>query len=167
MQGEYLGERELYNIYRVIKGFFRDKLLSIILFGSTVYRGYGRDIDLIVIVDEELDLHRRFDIEYKLRIELRRRNILGDVDIHVIDKDSFIENLVPGTFLSGLALGYRILYDRIGVEKYILELLKRLSREKYVLHNKYGSWDLSFYAKRLLERKKSSSGRGSDSSNDA
>jgi len=77
-----------------------------------------------------------------------------NVDPHVMDLEMFRENLVPGSFLSGLALGYEIVYDRIGVEKLILEFLEKLAKTKYVLHNEYGSWELSRHAYILLKRKR-------------
>gem|GEM_PF-5943920 len=49
---------------------------------------------------------------------------------------------------------YVVIFDAIGVEKYILEFLNRLSREKYILHNKYGSWNLAFFAKVTLARRR-------------
>jgi len=146
-------ERVLSKIVVFLERFFGDKLLSIILFGSTVYMGFGRDIDLIVVVDEEIDLYSKFDTEYRLRSRLCLDYRLCGVDIHVMDIDLFKENLKPSTFLSGLALGYKILYDRIGIEKQILDFMEKLVKEKYIIHNKYGSWNISFYAERILKRK--------------
>ena len=125
----YLKEKVLSRIILFLENVFGDKLLSIILFGSTVYMGVGRDIDLIVIVDDRLGLYDKFDIEYRLRSRLCLDYRICGVDIHVMDMDIFRENLQPGTFLSGLALGYRILYDRIGIEKEIHGYLKVLVKE--------------------------------------
>ncbi len=129
---------------------------SIIVFGSTIYMGRGRDIDLIVIIDKLKGLAEKQELEYTLMIELMKKHKDLIFDVHVMDIELFRENLVPGTFLSGLALGYTILYDEINIEKQILDFLNKLSREKYILHNKYGSWDLSKHARIMLRLKSKS-----------
>jgi len=150
-----LGGRELYErIRETIVESLGDRVKAIILFGSTVYLGRGRDIDLVVVVDKLNSISDKMRLEYSLSRRLCREQGICETDIHILDLDGLIENLQPGSFLSGLALGYEILYDMIGVEKYIIDFLERLSREKYVLHNRYGTWDLGFYARVLLRRKR-------------
>ncbi len=147
-------ERVLSRILGFLRKYFGDKLLSVILFGSTVYMGYGRDIDLVVVIRDELDIRSKLDTEYRLRNRLCLDYRICGVDIHVMDMELFKENLQPGTFLSGLALGYEVLYDRIGIEEHIIGFLEKLAREeKYIIHNRYGSWDIPFHAQRLLKRK--------------
>lgn len=155
MQKDILGRKEFYNrIVEVIRQVLGESVLSIILFGSVVYLGRGEDVDLIVVIDRELDIKEKLRLEYEVSQALfwTFRDVVFDV--HIMDMSNFEENLVPGTFLSGLALGYEILFDRVNIEEKVLKFLEELSRERYVLHNKYGSWDLSHYARVLLETKK-------------
>ncbi len=143
-----LSLRELYEtIILRIKELLDQDLVGVIIFGSTVYLGRGRDIDLIVVVKKERDPRESLSLEYKLRRILEEEFKGLAFDVHVFSFKEFKENLKPGTFLSGLALGYEILHGEPLLEPLILEFLKELSREKYILHNKYGSWNLSHYAK--------------------
>ncbi|MCD6278510.1 MAG: hypothetical protein J7J11_02395 [Desulfurococcales archaeon] len=121
-------------------------LVGIIVYGSTLYLGVGRDLDLIVIVSEEQDLRSRFNLEIALRKSLETL-IKGSVaDVHILSISEFRDNLRLGSPLSGLALGYEILYGGSVLEPLILNFLKELARDKYVLHNEYGTWNLSHYA---------------------
>ena len=143
--------REFYEaLLSTIKRVAGEKLKGVIVFGSTVYMGRGRDVDIIVVVEGEPDAGEGLRLGQAISRELAR-TLRGLVfDVHVMGVREFVENLVPGSFLSGLALGYEVLYDRAGLENRILEFLERLSRERYVLHNRYGSWDLGFHAALLL-----------------
>ncbi|MCD6380900.1 MAG: hypothetical protein J7L50_01055 [Candidatus Odinarchaeota archaeon] len=133
---------------------FKDNLLAVIVFGSSVYLKEGKDIDVIVIVDEDLSIKEKLHFEYKISTMFCKKYKVCNLDVHLFSLNDFIENLEVGTFLSGLALGYKIIFDRVGVEMYILNFLKKLSKEDYVLHNEYGSWDLGFYARLTLRNKK-------------
>ncbi|OYT38458.1 MAG: hypothetical protein B6U89_05925 [Desulfurococcales archaeon ex4484_58] len=152
----WLKEKYYNEIVEAIIELLGDKVSAIIVFGSSVYFGSGKDIDLLII----LDLDRDFDIKEKLEIEYRIRSILQrrfrdrEFDIHVFDYKSFIENLIPESFLAGLALGYEILLDKHGIEEKIIEFLEKLSKEKRILVNRYSEWDLSHHAKVLVRLKK-------------
>jgi len=108
----------------------------VVLFGSYVYKyREARDIDIIVVVNELKDL------EEKMRLEVRLTHVLRSalaipVDIIVFDLDSLKENLRPGTVLSGLVLGFRVLYDAVGFTRYFKELVKGLAQDDYVLYKK-------------------------------
>ena len=159
MQRGIYARRELYDkIVHVVMDVLGDSVVGIVLFGSTVYMGQGRDLDLLVVLDREVDVGEKLRLEYELSRRLREATGGLVFDIHVMGLESFVENLVPGGFLSGLALGYEVLVDRGGVEDRILEFLERLARERYVLHNRYGSWDLGFYARITLRMKRRSRG---------
>ncbi len=133
---------------------FRNDVLAVIVFGSFVYMGRGRDIDLVVIVkDYNID-----PIKDSIDLRMYINKCLGYrvfTDIHVLTMDDFRNNLEIGSFLTGLALGYKILYDETGcLEKEIIAFLKKVSRSNYVLVNKYGKWSLRHHAKIMLRRKR-------------
>ncbi|MET1159356.1 MAG: hypothetical protein ABWW65_00175 [Thermoprotei archaeon] len=135
------------------------KILAIIVFGSSIYWGKGRDLDVVVIIENSINYKEKLGIEYEIAKQLQKR-LEKNIDIHVFGYRDFLENLVPGSFLAGLALGYEIIYDRIGIEKYIFEYLERLSKEKYVLVNEYGEWRIDHHARVTLSlRKKRVQGR--------
>ncbi len=54
-------------------------------------------------------------------------------DVIFLTLEDFLDNLKPGTFLSGLALGYKILYDKILIDKYIKKFMEELSKEYYAI----------------------------------
>ena len=122
--------------------------LAIIVFGSFVYRGKGKDIDIIIITKNSYDVKKQIEIRMKLNREFNYKYIF---DIHIFSLEEFIKNLKPGTFLTGLALGYKIIYDRINVEKYLKEFFKEILKENIIFVNKYGTWNLSFHAKLKLK----------------
>lgn len=155
MRRGILERKELYdNIVRVLRESVRYDVLAIIVFGSSIYFGRGKDIDIIVVVSERLSYRDKIELEYKIRSFFLRRGIV--LDVHVLDIFMFKENLRPGTFLCGLALGYEIIYAKDSiVEDKILCFLKKLSEEKYVFHNKYGTWNLTHHARITYKRKTS------------
>ncbi len=148
MLKDILGRRELYDeVKSRIKNVLGSNLVAIVVFGSTIYVGEGEDVDLVVVVNEEIDLKEKLKLEHKVR-QVLQKAVRGKVfDVHIFSLEEFKENLQPGTLLSGLALGYEVIYGEEVVEPLILNFLRKLSNEKYVLHNKYGTWDLSFHAK--------------------
>ena len=148
MQKNTLEKKELYNkITLKTKEILGENLKAIIVFGSTIYLGKGKDIDLIIIIDKEIDVKDKLKLEYKLKQILQKTIPNKIFDVHIFNLKEFKENLKPGTMLSGLALGYETIYGEQVIEPLILEFLQKLSREKYILHNKYGTWNLSFHAK--------------------
>jgi len=140
--GEILRKKLGYDIY------------GIIVFGSYIYMGGGNDIDILVVTSGVFDVKGRVKLEEMLSRELREHYKNVFFDVHIMDLETFKKNLVPGTFLSGLALGYETIYDRGGIEEMILDFLEKLSKDRYILHNKYGSWNLSQMAKITYRRKK-------------
>ncbi|MDJ0268989.1 MAG: hypothetical protein NXY59_00265 [Aigarchaeota archaeon] len=117
---------------------FGGRLLVVAVFGSSVYYDIrSGDIDVLVVVDEELSFEKKLSKETELSIKLLRASGGSRAfDVHVMDVRQFQDNLKPGTFLSGLVLGYRVLYDRIGFKGYVEKLFQRLVDENYVLVNK-------------------------------
>ena len=130
-----------------ITGFLGERVLAVILFGS------GRDIDLLVVVKDRIRIKEKLGIEYRITSILHKKFRDLEFDVHIFDYEAFLENLIPNSFLAGLALGYIVLFDKYGIEEKILEFLKRLSREKRVLINRYGEWNLSHYARITLNLK--------------
>ena len=142
------GVRELRDlIISKVKEVIGESLVGIIVFGSTLYLGVGRDLDLIVVIKEELNLRSRFNLELTLRESLKTLIRDSVADVHILSINEFRNNLKPGSPLSGLALGYEVLYGDSVLEPLILNFLKELSRDKYVIHNEYGTWNLSHYAR--------------------
>ena len=136
-------------ILQEIKCFYEDDLLSIILFGSYVYLGKGKDIDILVIVRKyRLDnvIQEHVELFQKLLKVFNYRII---PDIHIFSIDDFLKNLKVGTFLTGLVLGYKIIYDVFGVEKFIKDFIRRLSSESkdIILVNRHGKFNLVKFAK--------------------
>lgn len=143
-------------INRVLETLLGSRLIAIILFGSSIYMGHGRDVDLLVLVDHVDGLSEKIDLEEEIKILLNRSfNYRILFDVHVLDLDQFNENLNIGSFLSGLSLGYQIIYDKSNIEKEIIEMFKALSNSRYIVVNKYGRWNLSKIAEiklRIKER---------------
>ncbi len=131
---------------------FRNDILAVIVFGSSIYMGRGRDVDLVVIVrDYMID-----SIKDSINLRMYINKYLGYkvfADIHVLSINDFRNNLKIGSFLTGLALGYKILYDETGtLEDEIIAFLERISKTDYVLVNRYGKWRLKYHAQIMLKR---------------
>ena len=128
------GETILSRVRNILSEYDK-RLYSIILFGSRVYNPYrARDIDIIIIIDNLPSINGKINIELMIKKTLSKF-IRKPLDVHIFDLDTFVENLKPGTFLCGLALGYKIIYDEIGIDKYIKRLFKEMSRhEDYILY---------------------------------
>lgn len=154
LQRDILEKRELYHrILSKVREILGDRLRAVIVFGSHVYLGGGNDIDLAVVIDGSLDPKSKLKLEYRVKKALEKAMPGNVFDVHAFNVEDFKENLEPGTALSGLALGYKLLYGEEAIEQLIIGFLEKLSREKYILHNKYGSWNLSFHAKVLYKLK--------------
>lgn len=143
----------LSKVFEVAKRFGK-KVLSILVFGSYVYSPRrSRDIDLLVVVDRLGDIREKISIEIGILRELRRE-IRKPIDIVVLDLDSLRENLAVGTFLSGLVIGYRVIYDSIGIDKMLGELFKELAGDNYI-YTKKRRWNLSAIARTRTSRETS------------
>ncbi len=155
MQKDILKIKESYEeIRKMIENLLGKHVLGIVLFGSTIYMGEGRDIDIVIIVEKELNEKEKLELEAELSRRLFRS--MSDIvfDVHIMSLRDFEDNLVPGSFLSGLALGYEVLLDRVGIEDRIVKFLENLSNTRYVLYNEYGEWNLSHHARVTLHRRK-------------
>ncbi len=138
---------------------YRSDTLAVIVFGSSVYRGRGSDIDLVVVVEDYLEDPLRDSISLRLFVN-KQLGYKVYTDIHVLSLEDFRKNLEVGSFLTGLALGYKVLYDKTGrIDKDILDFLKKVSKVDYVLVNKYGKWRLKYHAQRLLKRREQRRGK--------
>lgn len=132
-----------------------DRLISIILFGSSIYMGHGGDIDILVVVNYLEDLKEKISLEEKLIEYLNRLfNYFITLDVHVLDVRGLDKNMEVGGFLSGLALGYRVVYDRLDIEEKILKMLEKLKEHSYIYVNRHGEWNISKIAKITLDMKK-------------
>jgi len=136
------------------------EVLAVLLFGSYVYSPRrARDIDVLVVVDRLRDVREKIDIELEIARRLRRE-VSRPIDIVVLDLDSFRENLAAGSFLSGLVIGYRAVYDAVGVSEMLRELFRELAEDSYV-YVKRRRWNLSAIARaRLRSRERSDDGGG-------
>ena len=152
MQRGFFAREELLELVsRVARDVLGDNLVGIVVFGSSIYMGRGRDIDVLVVVREASSPKQV--VSWELGILQGLREVLKRValDIHIVTLD----DLRSGAgFVAGLALGYRIALDLGGVEQAIREALEKISREGPVLHNRYGSWDLRLFAEIALRSRK-------------
>ncbi len=153
MQGGIFRRRELYEELKqfVLKA-LGERVLAIILFGSYIYWGTARDIDLLVIVEGSMTPREKVLLEYEISSQARKLD-LPFLDVHVLSMRDFRENLTPGTFLSGLALGYHVVLDKVDIESLILSFLEELSEDTYIFYNRHGKWNLSRMAVILLRQR--------------
>ncbi|MEM3865279.1 MAG: hypothetical protein QW724_05780 [Nitrososphaerota archaeon] len=141
-------------IIRMLETLLGTRLVSIILFGSSIYIGRGRDVDILILIDSISGLDEKMDLEEEIKMLLNRSfNYEVVFDAHILDLEQFNENLKIGSFLSGLSLGYQVIYDKNNVEEKIVEMLKTLSKSRYIMVNKYGRWNLSKIAEIKLRIK--------------
>jgi len=123
------------------------RLKALVMFGSYVFNPVkAKDIDLIVVLGE-LNVEPKEVILMGVELSLRlRRTSRKSYDVILMDEKSFYENLQPGTVLSGLILGYKVLYDELGIDKAVSKLMKLLASTDYKYFK--GRWiDLSTLAK--------------------
>jgi hypothetical protein len=106
----------------------------------------ARDLDLLVIVDRLGGPREKARLEYELSRILHREGIPADVV--VLDPGSLRENAAPGTFLSGLVMGYKILLDEgLGLDGLLKELTEELARSGYEYWKGGRRWRLSALAR--------------------
>jgi len=125
------------------KGF---ELKALVLFGSAVYNSVkARDIDLLVV--DKLENPGKA-LLHAAELAARLRRALGKpFDVVLLDTESLRENAQPGTVVSGLALGFKVLYDAVGFSKLVEEMLRSLTTTDY-RYFKEGRWiDLSIAAR--------------------
>ncbi len=147
MRRNTLGVEEFYSeILRGLLNVLGEELLAVFVFGSTIYYGKGRDVDIVAVVSKGRNMKEKLELEYRIRRHLCRDYRICGADLHIMGASEFRENLKPGTFLSGFALGYKVLLDRGSIEKEVLSFLKLLSGSDYVIYNRYGKWNLGRHA---------------------
>lgn len=121
---------------------FGENLGAIIRFGSKA-RGLGRatsDVDLIIIL-KHLPENLR-EVEKQTASSLF--HTFGTTfDLHLFTVTGFSENLVPGSFVLGIFLGYDLLFDRLNVKEIIERARERLKGKDIVYKGKYGRWNIS------------------------
>ena len=132
---------------------YGDKLLAVVLFGSTIYSPHmAHDVDLVVVVKEHISdnlLQEHVEVTRRL---LERTGYDKSLDVHVLTLDELRECMKAGTFLAGLALGFRVLYDRCGIRKIICDFLRELADYTHpvVLVNRHGIFDLRVFSRAML-----------------
>ena len=146
--------KEFYgSVARLVEESLGEDVVGIVAFGSFVYLGRGRDVDVLIVLRRSVGIGEKLKLERELAGRLSSE-LDAVFDVHVLSFEDFLANLAPGSFLSGLALGYDVLLDKGGVEDAILEFLERLSGERCILHDERGEWNLSHHARVTLELKK-------------
>jgi len=142
-------------INQVLGEVLADRLKSIILFGSSIYMGHGGDIDILVVIDRLEGLEEKISLEEKIIEYLNRLFDYRIIfDVHVLDTGGLDKNMEVGSFLSGLALGYKVIHDKLDIEGKILRMLEKLAEQRYIYLNRYGEWDISKIAEITLNIKK-------------
>jgi predicted nucleotidyltransferase len=129
-------------------------LKALVLFGSYVYDLLrSRDIDLLVVVDRLDDAKEKASLELEIVRILKRYVKDRPLDVVILDVESFRENLKLGALASGLIAGFEPIYDEIGVNSMIEELLRETSRggERVVIVKRGRRLDLSSLAKAKLK----------------
>lgn len=139
-------------VKRVVESYGKT-LKALVLFGSYVYNPLkSRDIDILLIVDKLVNAKEKLAIEVEVA-----RNVKAlcrkPVDVIVFDIDMLKENAEPGGIVSGLVIGYKILYDDIGMQKIVEGVADKISREEsYIIIKNNRRIDLSAIAKHLKKR---------------
>ena len=139
-------------VKRVVESYGKT-LKALVLFGSYVYNPLkSRDIDILLIVDKLVNAKEKLAIEVEVA-----RNVKAlcrkPVDVIVFDIDMLKENAEPGGIVSGLVIGYKILYDDIGMQKIVEGVVDKISREEsYIIIKNNRRIDLSAIAKHLKKR---------------
>lgn len=123
------------------------EVLGVIVFGSYIYSPLkSHDIDLLIIINSLKDINEKINLEVKASIELKKV-VRKPIDVHIFDFETFRENLEPGSFLSGLTLGYRILYDKVNLVEVIREFIRKISETEEYIYMKKRVWNLALIAK--------------------
>ncbi len=80
----------------VVEEVLGGRVLGVVVFGSSVYMGCGRDIDVLVVVDGGLEPREKLRLEAELARRLRARPGCLAFDVHVLGMEDFRANLEPG-----------------------------------------------------------------------
>jgi len=123
-----------YKIVNIILKEIKD-VLAIILFGSYARFFKGRDIDLIIVTSKNMK-EKEFEIKKRLEKEFNYKYVF---DVHILDLETFKKCLEPPNFLSGIFLGYIVLYDKINIK----EIIESKRRDYgYIFVDRYGIWHI-------------------------
>ncbi|MFQ5710574.1 MAG: ArsR family transcriptional regulator [Candidatus Geothermarchaeales archaeon] len=111
-----------------------EHIVSVILFGS-VAKGRSdpnSDLDLLIVMDVALDLTQRiFDLEVKFDIEIETQVYTFDDFLSLLNHEY--------TLLHGILEGYKVLYDRAGIQG-VLKLKEASLRERWLFDEETGIW---------------------------
>lgn len=110
----------------------------------------ARDLDLLIVVDRILNAFEKHDLEIEVTKALRTIHSRIPADVIIFDEDSFKENLEPGAIASGLAAGYRILYDELGLEDLVARLFEKLAQSEIFVQKNRRKINLSALARAKL-----------------
>lgn len=139
----------LFKISKIIKKKFGKNLVSIVLFGSFVRGFKGQDIDILVVVRNLPKSWKKIRcLEKKLESHLFKKTE-RICDIHLFSPKNFKENLVAGSFLTGLALGYRVIFDSEDTSQEIKRFVASLKGKPIKYVDKYGEWEIGKIAEIL------------------
>jgi hypothetical protein len=130
---------------------FGRELRALAVFGSSVYSGRYRDVDLLVVVDRLGSAREKLELEVRIGESLRDLPLGRYFDVSVLDVPSLEENAAPGGFLSGLVLGYRVICDEVGLDELVLRVAGELARlDTYEVREGGRRVDLSAVARAVL-----------------
>lgn len=120
----------LYRVRSVVKGHGK-VLKALVVFGSSVYNPTrSRDLDLLIVVDSLSNVKEKQLLEHEVSRSLKSAGLRKPVDIVVLDVEALKENANPGSVVSGLVLGYKVVHDEIGVPGIVRKILCDISKEE-------------------------------------
>lgn len=124
----------LYRVNEVLKSFGK-VLKALVIFGSSTFSRNPNDIDLLVVVNKLSSVSEKIELELSISRSLRDLEPGKPFDVVVLDVEMLKENMVVGSFLTGLVLGYRVVYDEIGFDDLVKNLIRDLTKnaDDYVL----------------------------------
>lgn len=94
----------------------------------------SRDLDLLIVIDKLIDIREKQQLEIEIIKCLEQEELSKPVDLVVLDIEILKENAKPGGVISGLILGYKPLYDELGIPTMIEKMLQEISEEEgYVI----------------------------------
>lgn len=127
------------------------RLKSLAIFGSSIYNPMrARDVDLLIVIDEIADALEKSSLELDIIKALKRLHPRALFDVLVFDEVSFKENLRPGAVLSGLVIGYEIIYDELGLNNLVEDLVRDVARGEYIVQKGERRINLSALARARL-----------------
>lgn len=122
-----------------LKAKYRDKLLSVILFGSITQgrRRLESDLDLMVITTEAMENDRT--VCSALEDIMVEYNIPIDALVFTVDEFKFmLDGRHP--LILGVLLGYKVIYDRLDVRGLLNKIEESLYEEGWRRYKWSGLW---------------------------